>query len=60
MPTTANINRIIIRTRIKFPNAPIALMIIFINMFSVGHDFASFNTRINLESSVNRAATSAS
>ena len=48
MPTTAKINRIIINTRIKFPNAPIALMIIFISIFNVGHDFASFNTRINL------------
>lgn len=48
MPTTAKMKRIIINTRIKFPNAPIALIIIFISMFNVGQDFASFNTRINL------------
>ena len=49
IPTTAKMNRIIIKTKIRFPSAPIALIIIFINMFRVGHDFASFRTRINLE-----------
>jgi hypothetical protein len=55
MPITANMNIIMTRTNVKFPNAPMVLPIIDIKRLSVGHDLANLNTRnLNFEKQKNK------